>query len=516
VSGQLEFGEEDRLTTLRRAWELSLHLLASKVNSVPLESFIRPIQPLGFEANIVTLGVTSTYHKERLEKNHLNAIRSALEFHLDTTGLQIEFVILTREQRTAGAQPRSATSKAKNDQPTLPLDEDEDEEMTAATPPATSASYTTPARVQNASMRSSHRKGEPKHNEPDLPTIPSLPLNERYTLDNFLVGPRSNRMAYAGAVNVAEKPGNSYNPLFLYGGPGLGKTHLLQGIAHSIRKARPQTRIAYVSGEFFTQHYVTSLRERTTEMFRRQYREVDVWLVDDIQFVAGKEHTKEEFFHTFTALYQSGKQIVIASDRSPRELNTMDERLRSRFQSGLIADINPPEVETRIAFLQECRKREKAEVSDEVLNYIADAIQSNMRTLEGALTRLMAYSSIMNAPMSAELAHNVLSEYFIEKPIRYRRVKIEDVVALVAERFGTTPEAIRGPGRKQDISLARQVAIHLCRELMPESNMVLIGAAFGGRDHATIVYACQRLKALMEVDTELKMMVAQMMKELSG
>ena len=514
MSGQLEFGEDDRLTTLSRAWELSLHLLASKVNPVPLESFIRPLQPLSFEGSVVTLGVASSYHKERLEKNHLNAIRSALEFHLDTTGLQIQFVVQSREQRTAGAQPKSTASKPKNEQPSLPLDED-GEESVPSHATSTAPGSSTSSRNQNTPPRTTTRKSDSRQSEGDIPLIPSMPLNERYTFDNYLVG-RSNRLAHAGAMSVAAKPGEVYNPLFLYGGPGLGKTHLLQGIAHSIRKERPQTRIAFVSGEFFTQHYVTALREGATENFRRQYREVDVWLVDDIQFVAGKEHTKEEFFHTFNALYQSGRQIVIASDRSPRELNMMDERLRSRFQSGLIADINPPEVETRIAFLQECRKREKAVVSDDVLNYIADAIQSNMRTLEGALTRLMAYSSIMNAPMSAELAHNVLSEYFIEKPIRYRRVKIEDVVELVAERFGTTPVAIRGPGRKQDISLARQVAIHLCRELMPESNMSLIGAAFGGRDHATIVYACQRLKALMMVDTELKTLVNQLMKELSG
>jgi chromosomal replication initiator protein len=311
-------------------------------------------------------------------------------------------------------------------------------------------------------------------------------------------------LAYTGAKRVADQPGCSYNPLFIYGGPGLGKTHLLQAIAHAIRERDPSLRVAYVSGEYFAQSYFKALRDKETEQFRRQYREVDVWLVDDIQFIASKEQTKEEFFHTFNSLHQNGKQIVIASDRSPRELNTLDERLRSRFQSGLIADINPPETETRIGFLKACRKRENAEVSDDVLLYIADAIQSNMRSLEGALTRLMAISSITKAPMSGELAHDVLGEYFITKPVRYRSVTIEGVIQAAAEHFGAAVSAIKGPGRNKDLSIARQVAMYLCRELIPSANTISIGAAFGGRDHATVVYACQRMRQLMEIDPGLK------------
>lgn len=516
MSGQLEFGEEDRSATLRLAWKLSLHLLASKVSTSMFQGFIVPIQPLSFEDNTVVLGVSSAFARDRLEHNHLNAIRSALEFHLDTTGLQVQFVVSSREQQTESARKTAAVTTAV--QTALPLDAEPEEE---SSPPNVAARpetlHETPSVQPRPTPKSGGRKSDGKRGgASDLPDIPCMPLNERFLFENFLGGGRSNRLAFASASAVAERPGDVYNPLFLYGGPGLGKTHLLQSIAHSIRSQHPKMRIAYVSGEFFTQHYVASLGARVTDEFRRQYRAVDVWLVDDIQFIAGKEQTKEEFFHTFSALYQTGKQIVLASDRSPRELNTMDERLRSRFQSGLIADISPPELETRIAFLQKCREREGAEVPEDVLLYIADAIQSNMRTLEGALTRLIAYCSIMNQPPTQEVAQGVLSEYFIGKPIRIRRVTIDEIVEAVAEQFQTTSMQIKGPGRHKDIALARHVAMHLCRELMPELNTSHAGAAFGGRDHATIVYACQRIRNLLQADPELKVMVNQLIKSLTG
>ena len=515
MSGQLEFGEEDRSATLRLAWKLSLHLLASKVSTSMFQGFIVPIQPLTYEDSVVTLAVSSAFARDRLEHNHLNAIRSALEFHLDTTGLQIQFVVSSREQQAESSRKATAAAPV---QTALPLDTDTDEEP--VDPPHVAARAETPLQTPSVQPRPTPKSGARKADgrrsggANDSPDIPCMPLNDRFTFENFLGGGRSNRLAFASANAVAERPGDVYNPLFLYGGPGLGKTHLLQSIAHSIRSSQPKARIAYVSGEFFTQHYVSALGGRVTEEFRRQYRAVDVWLVDDIQFIAGKEQTKEEFFHTFSALYQTGKQIVLASDRSPRELNTMDERLRSRFQSGLIADISPPELETRIAFLQKCREREGTDVPEDVLLYIADAIQSNMRTLEGALTRLIAYCSIMNQSPTQEVAQAVLSEYFIGKPIRVRKVTIDEIVDAVAEQFQTTSVQIKGPGRHKDIALARHVAMHLCRELMPELNTSITGTAFGGRDHATIVYACQRIRTLLQADPELKAMVNQLIKSL--
>ena len=517
MSGQLEFGEEDRSAALRLAWKLSLHLLASKVSTSMFQGFIVPIQPLSYEDNVVILAVSSAFARDRLEHHHLNAIRSALEFHLDTTGLRVQFVVSSREQQAESS--RKTAAAAASAQTSLPLETDSDEE--AADPPNVAARAETPHETPSVQPRPPTRPGARKTEgrrsaSADLPDIPCMALNDRFTFENFLGGGRSNRLAFASASAVAERPGDVYNPLFLYGGPGLGKSHLLQSIAHDIRRRNPKTRIAYVSGEYFTQHYVSALGAKVIEEFRRQHRAVDVWLVDDIQFIAGKEQTKEEFFHTFSALYQTGKQIVLASDRSPRELNTMDERLRSRFQSGLIADISPPELETRIAFLQKCREREGVDVPEDVLLYIADAIQSNMRTLEGALTRLIAYCSIMNQAPTQEVAQGVLSEYFIGKPIRVRRVTIDEIVEAVAEQFQTTSVQIKGPGRHKDIALARHVAMHLCRELMPELNTSITGAAFGGRDHATIVYACQRIRALLQADPELKALVNRLIKSLMG
>lgn len=509
MSGQLSFGEEEQSDALRRVWALCLTLLEAKVPVVTFQSFIRPVQPVSLADNVVTLAVASPYAKEWLSRNAANPIRSALEFHLDTSGLQVNFVIQAKEsQREAPRKPLPAA------QGELPLEAEMDADVAVVNARLEKLEpVAAVAKQPSAGSRGTARKdGKPR--EDALP-IPSLPLNEKYLFDSFLVG-RSNRLAHAGAMQVAQRPGEVYNPLFLYGGPGLGKTHLLQAVAHSMRVQNPHARIAYVSGEYFAQHYIMALREHATEDFRRQYRMVDVWLVDDIQFIAGKEHTKEEFFHTFNALYQSGKQIVLASDRSPRELNTMDERLRSRFQSGLIADIGAPDLETRIAILQRCREREKANIPDDVLTYIASAIQSNIRALEGALTKLLAYSSIMGLPIRPELAQEVLSEYFIEKPVPTRKLTVDVIVGEVGELFGVTVEALRGPNRNKEVSQARQIAMYLCRELLPEMNTSLTGAAFGGRDHATVVYACQRVKAMREIDPEMTDLLNRLYRTLLG
>ncbi len=503
MSAKSDKGDEDSIMPLRRAWELALLLLASKVSTVTFESYIRVAQPLEYSDGVVTLGVNNAFARDWLEKKAANPIKSALEFHLDTTELTIKFVILTREQQRSIEQKGKSNRIAVGIQSELPLGETEN--LNHASQKAELVSVLG-GNTAVAEVRTDTRKSLSRSQPASSLPIPSLPVNLRYQFESFVVG-RSNRLAHAGAVSVSERPGETYNPLFLYSGPGLGKTHLLQGIAHKLRASRPKERIAYVSGEFFAQHYIRALREHSTEEFRKQYRDVDVWLVDDVQFIAGKEHTKEEFFHTFNALYQGGKQIVITSDRSPRELNTMDERLRSRFQSGLIADIAPPELETRIAILQKYCERECIRVSENVLNYIASAIQSNIRALEGALTKLIAYSSIEQTPMSEEMAQSVLGEYFIEKPIRKRRLTIDEIIDSVAVKFGSSTEAIKGPSRNKEISLARHIAMFICRDLLPGDNIRMVGAAFGGRDHSTIVHACQKMEGLLRADTELRDLV---------
>ncbi len=508
LSGHIEPEGEDHSAALRKAWDLCLNLLAAKVSKVTLDSYIRSAQPIRYVGNTITLGVVSAYAREWLEKRYANQIRSALEFHLDASRLEVVFIVQPRQGAAPGVTPRRSPAKDDALQTTLSLDlEGDDFEDAPQAPPVRDAAA--PARTASASVK----KPDSRPAKPDIPP-PCLPLNDGYRFESFLEGP-SNRLAKVSAMAVAAMPGESYNPLFIYGGPGLGKSHLLQAIAQVIKRTRASASVAYISGEYFTQHYYAAIRDHSTETFRRQYRGVDVWLVDDIQFIAGKDHTKEEFFHTFNALYQTGKQIVIASDRSPRELHSLDERLRSRFQSGLIADINPPEIDTRVAFLRRLRESTNAAIPDDVLYYIADAIQSNMRTLEGALTRLVAYSSIMNAPVTTELAQGVLGEYFIAKPIRSRRITIEEAIAIVCRRFGTTPAVIKGPSRIKDIVLARHVAMHLCRELLPEINTVHLGAAFGGRDHTTILHGCQRVRTMLTLDGELKALVDAMTEELT-
>ena len=509
MSGQFETGDEDHSAALRRAWDLCLNLLAAKVSKVTLDSYIRSAHPVSYVGNIITLGVVSSFAREWLEKKYANQIRSALEFHLDASKLEVVFIVQPRDLEAPQTVSHKPPIKESSAQTSLLLDLEDDEPAEASVPAV-------PAAMPAAGVRASARKADSRsdaRSRKSEPAAPCLAMNEQYTFESYLEG-RSNRLAKVSAMAVAARPGEAYNPLFIYGGPGLGKSHLLQAIAQVIQRTRSTLSVAYISGEYFTQHYYAAIRDHSTETFRRQYRGVDVWLVDDIQFIAGKDHTKEEFFHTFNALYQAGKQIVIASDRSPRDLHALDERLRSRFQSGLIADINPPDISTRVEFLHRLRAGAGAAIADDVIHYIADAIQSNMRTLEGALTRLIAYSSIMNAPITAELAQGVLGEYFIAKPIRSRRVTVDEVIGAVCERFGTTEAVVKGPGRNKDIVLARHVAMYLCRELLPEINTVHLGVAFGGRDHTTILHGCQRVRTMLGLDMELKSLVAEMSTEL--
>jgi chromosomal replication initiator protein len=483
--------ERDKWIELRRAWDLALHQLATKVSKVTYEAYIRPTLPLDHVDGRVRLGVDSAFAREWLDKKTSNHIRSALEFQLDTSGLEIEFVVLTKEQRRdLLARTKQSTSQSPDPGPqtVLPLDDEK---------PVKSKRAARSAKTEST------------------PPIANLPINPEARLKSFVVGP-SNRLAHGSACQVAAKPGEVFNPLFLYSGTGLGKTYLLQSIANALAEQHPALCVAYVSGETFAQQYITAIREHATETFRRQYREIDVWLVDDIQFIAGKEHTKEEFFHTFNMLHQSHRQVVFTSDRSPRDLTALDDRLRTRFQSGLIVDITPPELQTRIEILRQRKERAGLDIPDDLLIYIASAVQSNIHTLEGAITKLVAYSSVMDVPVSPELAQRVLEDYFIDKPIRQRTITVDDVIRAVGERFGTRPEVITGPGRHKEVALARHVAMHIARELLPETNTTLLGSAFGGRDHATILHACAKIQTLAAADEDLRQLIASVIQELMG
>ncbi len=426
-----------------QVWEQVQTALGGRLNRPSFDSAIRQVRPKAFCGGTFELLVASAFARDWLEKRGAKAIEAALEQVVGrpvTVKLELAQMDLELEGAPRKRPPRPA-SRAKA------LDE-----------------------------------------------LASTPLNSRYTFENFVVG-KSNQFAHAAAKAVAHVPGESYNPLFLYGGVGLGKTHLMQAIGHAVRECRPGLRVEYVSGDTFTFHVVSSIRDDRFASFRRKYREVDVWLVDDIQFIAAKERTESEFFQVFSTLYETGKQIVITSDRPPKELQVMDDRLRSRFESGLIADIKGPDLETRMAILQRKAQADKAEIPEEVLHYIARIVNSNIRVLEGALISVLAAASLMNAPITLALAAEQLRDHSVggqEQPLSIGRVQ-----HVVSEHFSISLADLTARRRTREVVFPRQVAMYLCRQVL-NSSFPSIARAFGGKDHSTVIHACARIREQMQ------------------
>jgi chromosomal replication initiator protein len=329
----------------------------------------------------------------------------------------------------------------------------------------------------------------------------NLSFSSKYTFSNFVVG-ASNRLAHAASLAVAEKPAQAYNPLFLYGGVGLGKTHLLHAIGNLC--AIHGSQVLYVSSEEFTNDLINAIRSHTTQAFREKYRRIDVLLIDDIQFIAGKESTQEEFFHTFNTLHGQDKQIVITSDRPPRALITLEERLRSRFEWGLTADIQPPDLETRQAILRARAERSGLRISNEIIELIARRVQSNIRELEGALTRVSAFADLSGIPLTPQLVEVALSDLLP----RRSELQPDDIVRRVAETYGVTVDRIMGRDRSKQVALPRQIAMYLLRK---EANYSLpqIGEVLGGRDHTTVMYGCEKIAELLETDDRLRKQVVE-------
>ena len=325
-------------------------------------------------------------------------------------------------------------------------------------------------------------------------------LNPKYTFDTFVIG-NSNGLAHAACVAVAEAPAKAYNPLFLYGGVGLGKTHLMHAIGHHIITQKKNAKVAYISSEKFTNELINSIKDDKNEDFRNKYRNVDILLIDDIQFIAGKERTQEEFFHTFNSLHEANKQIIISSDRHPKEIPTLEDRLRSRFEMGLITDIQAPDFETRIAILRKKAQIENISVSNEVMNYIAKNIKSNIRELEGALTRVVAYSSLTNKVITLELCVEALKDILVNK--QNKEISIDDIKEKVSVEFGVKIDDFNSRKRARSISYPRQIAMYISREL---TNLSLpkIGEEFGGRDHTTVLHACDKISNDLKNDLVLK------------
>ncbi len=325
-------------------------------------------------------------------------------------------------------------------------------------------------------------------------------LNPKYTFESFVVG-AGNRFAHAASLAVAEAPAEAYNPLFIYGGVGLGKTHLMQAIGHYVLQNNPQARVVYTTSEKFTNEFINAILDNKVTEFRNLYRTVDVLLIDDIQFLAGKEQTQEEFFHTFNTLHEESKQIVISSDRPPKEIPTLEDRLRSRFEWGLITDITPPDLETRIAILRKKAKAENLDVPTEVLTYIASQINTNIRELEGALTRVIAYSAMTNQEITAEMAVEALKDMIPNK--KPPALTIAHIQAVVAEHFNLSVDDLKAKKRTKAIAHPRQIAMYLSRELT-NSSLPKIGEEFGGRDHTTVIHAHEKIKKLAEQDSDFK------------
>ena len=337
-------------------------------------------------------------------------------------------------------------------------------------------------------------------------------LNPRYTFDTFVVG-SNNRFAHAASLAVAESPARAYNPLFLYGGVGLGKTHLMHAIGHHIITQKKDAKVVYVSSEKFTNELINSIKDDRNEEFRNKYRNVDILLIDDIQFIAGKERTQEEFFHTFNSLHEANKQIIISSDRPPKEIPTLEDRLRSRFEMGLITDIQAPDFETRIAILRKKAQMENIEVSNEVTNYIAKNIKSNIRELEGALTRVIAYSSLTNRTISFDLAVEALKD--IITTTKNEEITVNRIKEKVASVFNIKMEDFNSKKRTRSIAYPRQIAMYLSRELT-DLSLPKIGEEFGGRDHTTVIHAHDKIVKDIQVNEEIKSKIEKIILDLKG
>ncbi len=447
--------------------------LNGEPNVLPLtpqqRAWLNLVQPLTIVEGFALLSVPSSFVQNEIERHLRTQITDALSRRL---GQQIELGVrispLTSDED--GDRSNAAFDEALDD-----LDEiDEDGEALA------SAHQSWP----------SYFSERPHSQAADAAA--GLSLNRRYTFDTFVIG-ASNRFAHAAALAIAEAPARAYNPLFIWGESGLGKTHLLHAAGNYAQRLFPGMRVKYVSTEEFTNDFINSLRDDRKVAFKRSYRDVDVLLVDDIQFIEGKEGIQEEFFHTFNTLHNANKQIVISSDRPPKQLATLEDRLRTRFEWGLITDVQPPELETRIAILRKKAQMERLNVPDDVLELIASSIERNIRELEGALIRVTAFASLNKAPIDKSLAEIVLRDLIADASTM--QISAATIMAATAEYFDTTVEELRGPGKTRALAQSRQIAMYLCRELT-DLSLPKIGQAFG-RDHTTVMYAQKKILSEM-------------------
>jgi chromosomal replication initiator protein len=433
---------------INQLWQQVLSIIQTKVSKPSYDTWLKSTKAVEFNDSLLVICAPNNFAKEWLETRYTKLISTTVYEFLNK---QVEIRITIEDESGKDESPSSF-------------------QVSSPKP-----------RIMNTEESISHM------------------LNPKYTFDTFVIG-SGNRFAHAASLAVAEAPAKAYNPLFLYGGVGLGKTHLMHAIGHYILEHNPNSKVLYISSEKFTNEFINAIRDNRGESFRNKYRNIDILLIDDIQFLAGKEQTQEEFFHTFNALHEESKQIIISSDRPPKEIPTLEERLRSRFEWGLITDIQPPDLETRIAILRKKAKSENLDIPNEAMIYIANQIHTNIRELEGALIRVVAYSSLINEDITTHLAAEALKD--IIPSSRPRVISIEDIQQKVGEYYGLKLEDFKARKRTKAVAFPRQVAMYLSREIT-DLSLPKIGEAFGGRDHTTVIHAHDKIRTALDNDQEL-------------
>ncbi|EOU1725767.1 chromosomal replication initiator protein DnaA [Clostridium perfringens] len=451
---------------LNNLWEQALNIIKGEISEISFNTWIKSCTPISISDNILKLSVPNEFTKGILDTRYKDLLIQALKI-VTSRKFKIEFYLESDLE-----------------------EEKENEEK---------------------------QKEEKKENTNDVDGSivvsdeMSATLNPKYTFQSFVIG-NSNRFAHAASLAVAESPAKAYNPLFIYGGVGLGKTHLMHAIGHYILQENPKAKVVYVSSEKFTNELINAIKDDKNEEFRNKYRKVDVLLIDDIQFIAGKERTQEEFFHTFNALHEENKQIILSSDRPPKEIPTLEDRLRSRFEWGLIADIQPPDFETRMAILKKKADVEGLNVPNEVMVYIATKIKSNIRELEGALIRIIAYSSLTNRDVSVDLASEALKDIISNK--ESAPVTVKTIQESVANYYNLRIEDLKSQRRTRNIAYPRQIAMYLSRKLT-DMSLPKIGEEFGGRDHTTVIHAYEKISENLKTDEGLQSMINDITKKLT-
>ncbi|MGG5463366.1 chromosomal replication initiator protein DnaA [Clostridium sp. B9] len=451
---------------LNNLWEQALNIIKGEISEISFNTWIKSCTPILISDNTLKLSVPNEFTKGILDTRYKDLLIQALKI-VTSRKFKIEFYLesdLEEEKENEEKQKEEKKEKAKDVDGSIVVSD----EMSAT-------------------------------------------LNPKYTFESFVIG-NSNRFAHAASLAVAESPAKAYNPLFIYGGVGLGKTHLMHAIGHYILQENPKAKVVYVSSEKFTNELINAIKDDKNEEFRNKYRKVDVLLIDDIQFIAGKERTQEEFFHTFNALHEENKQIILSSDRPPKEIPTLEDRLRSRFEWGLIADIQAPDFETRMAILKKKADVEGLSVPNEVMVYIATKIKSNIRELEGALIRIIAYSSLTNRDVSVDLASEALKDIISNK--ESAPVTVKTIQESVANYYNLRIDDLKSQRRTRNIAYPRQIAMYLSRKLT-DMSLPKIGEEFGGRDHTTVIHAYEKISENLKTDEGLQSMINDITKKLT-